>query len=281
MNTRRNPFPKIGKVIKYEFKHSSKILLPLYGILLLLGLLTGLSFNKTQLNNIFNFNTVIEDSTANNTTNVITGILFTLVCIFITTITIITIVTLAKRFKQGMLEEESYINLSLPFTISEHLWGRFIIDICWIILNYLVIAVTLFFCIIKIDFSQLSYYINQTISQINLYILKENLSFGLLVKYYIISSLVGIMWLISLIFFGNSLSLLFKNMKGFVKFILIVLIIYINLKVINNINPINSAASTISFFYNYMIKSSGVLLIFTACYFAATQLIFTKKLNLD
>jgi hypothetical protein len=45
----RNPFPKIGKVIKYDLKHSSKRLLPLYGVLLILGLLVGLFISPDRL----------------------------------------------------------------------------------------------------------------------------------------------------------------------------------------------------------------------------------------
>ena len=38
-NFKRNPFERIGKVFKYEFIHASKTLIPLYAVLLLLGLL--------------------------------------------------------------------------------------------------------------------------------------------------------------------------------------------------------------------------------------------------
>ena len=48
-NSMRNPFPKIGKVIKYDLKHSSKRLLPLYGVLLILGLLVGLFISPDRL----------------------------------------------------------------------------------------------------------------------------------------------------------------------------------------------------------------------------------------
>ena len=44
----RNPFPKIGKVIKYDLKHSSKRLIPLYGVLLALGLLVGLCISPDR-----------------------------------------------------------------------------------------------------------------------------------------------------------------------------------------------------------------------------------------
>ena len=48
----KNPFERIGKVIKYEFKHSARTLLPLYGVLLILGLLTGLSVSQQKYDKI-------------------------------------------------------------------------------------------------------------------------------------------------------------------------------------------------------------------------------------
>ena len=38
----RNPFPWIGKVFKYEMKHSLRILLPVYVATVVIALLTGL-----------------------------------------------------------------------------------------------------------------------------------------------------------------------------------------------------------------------------------------------
>ena len=37
----RNPFPWIGKVFKYEMKHSERILLPIYIAIVAVALLTG------------------------------------------------------------------------------------------------------------------------------------------------------------------------------------------------------------------------------------------------
>ena len=40
--TIRNPFPWIGKVYKYEMKHSVRILLPVYVAIVAIALITGL-----------------------------------------------------------------------------------------------------------------------------------------------------------------------------------------------------------------------------------------------
>ena len=128
----RNPFPKIGKVMKYEFKHSARLLLPLYGVLLVLGLFTGLSFDKNMaaemINPTVNYNAdgfnISTNYNSETETGLLTGLLIFACTVLASVIVVITIVTLVRRFKQSMLEEEAYLNLSLPCTMGEQLWGK-------------------------------------------------------------------------------------------------------------------------------------------------------------
>ena len=46
LGNKRNPFPRIGKIYKYEFINISKILLPLYLLLIILGLLIDKRFDN-------------------------------------------------------------------------------------------------------------------------------------------------------------------------------------------------------------------------------------------
>ena len=52
--TSRNPFHWIGKVCKYELKHSSRILVPIYIAIIALALMTGL-FIPVSSDGGFNF----------------------------------------------------------------------------------------------------------------------------------------------------------------------------------------------------------------------------------
>lgn len=289
----RNPFPKIGKIIKYEFKHSARKLLPLYGVLLFLGLLTGLSYDgkKTQ--------EFIEGSTTGGSTyieingeeaaqSIITGLLIATVSILITATVIITIVTIARRFEQSMLGEEAYLNLSLPCTMGEQLWGRFIIDFLWFLGCAIVLFLTFLLCFIKLDIP----YIIQTIEtnilpdvkdQLTLY----NMTFSKIIGYSTLVTISFCFWLITTIFTVNAISHLFSQNKGFFKFITFIAIIILFSKTLECIPfPDAEQVMRLTNDFNYIFTRNSLLLagatfIWSAIQFAITQFIFTKKLNLE
>ena len=181
MNTNRNPFERIGKVIKYEFKHSARTLLPLYGALLVLGLLTGLSVNRNKYNKMLS--SIVSNSSFEVNVNgqevakdIITGLLFFAVVVLTVTVLVITIVGLARRFKQSMLGEEAYLNLSLPLTIGEHLWGRFIMNFLWLLCCVIVIYASFMLCFIRMDLPQMFQQFRDAIPQINEGLMQQNLT---------------------------------------------------------------------------------------------------------
>ena len=141
----RNPFPKIGKVIKYDLKHSSKKLLPLYGVLLALGLLTGLCISPARMDNFFTGETISPNTRDWIAVSIIIAY-YIVACVS----SIMTIVVIARRFKQSMLEDEAYLNLSLPVTMGEHLWGKFITGFIWMFVCSIVTSVSALFCFIRL-----------------------------------------------------------------------------------------------------------------------------------
>lgn len=116
----RNPFPAVGKVFKYEMISAGRIILPLYAILMVMSLIIGLFVMDRNLD----FDAVGMFGTAKMIIVVLTGILY--VVLFVVTISII-----EKRYKKSMLGDEAYLNLSLPVTVGEHLWGRYLADMVW------------------------------------------------------------------------------------------------------------------------------------------------------
>ena len=162
----RNPFPKIGKVIKYDLKHSSKKLLPLYGVLLALGLLTGLCISPARLDDFFTGGTVSQ-----NTRDWITISIAVAYYIVACVASIMTIVVIARRFKQSMLEDEAYMNLSLPVTMGEHLWGKFITGFIWVFTCTIVTFVSGLFCLIRLHLFILEKFKNQVLKELFLMVL--------------------------------------------------------------------------------------------------------------
>ena len=90
----------LGKLIKYDLKALAKILAPLWGVLLVMGLIFGISI-RSNLDGIGN-----------------TMIVFSLVVIVavIVAIFVMNVIIVIQRFWNGLLKEEGYLMFTLPVT---------------------------------------------------------------------------------------------------------------------------------------------------------------------
>lgn len=289
----KSPLSTLGKVIKYEFKHSARIILPLYGVLLALGLLTGLSINGKKYENIISdsINTTsngfyLNYSTDSATQGIITGFLILAVTILTVAVTVVTIVTLARRFKESMLGEEAYLNLSLPATMAEQLGGRLIMSVLWLLCGALVICIAFFLCFIRINLIDIFRKARESIPEMRDFFAEQNISFAKFCFVQIFGFVSFSIWIVTLIFIVNAISHLFKNQKGFVKLLIVVGLLFISGKVSNFINPIGphyieSAADAIRVFTKVTFILSLENICWAAAYFGFTLFVFTKKLNLE
>ena len=289
----RNPFPKIGKVIKYDFKHSSRKLLPLYGALLVLGLLTGLFANPLNLHDYdyeesstgAAFHIDVDTDSAGLAAKkeilavclAIAFAVFSIVCI------VMTITAIARRFKQSMLEDEAYLNLSLPVTMGEHLWGKFIIAFFWLFCCVVVNFLSGLLCFVRMGLGDLFHEISGAIPEIQSELAAYSLSIGKCFWIMFMFCIAFAAFIITLIYIVNAISHLFKKNKGLVKFVTVVALFWINgwiFKLVPNYNP-SLPVEVGHAFVCGMIIISIILVIISAIYFAVTNYIFAKKLNLE
>ena len=279
----RNPFPKIGKVIKYDLKHSSKKLLPLYGVLLALGLLTGLCISPTRTQQFFDGEIVGEHVL--NSRDFITVSLAVAYYVVACVASIMTIIAIARRFKQSMLEDEAYLNLSLPVTMGEHLWGKFITGFIWMFVCCIVTSVSALFCFIRLGWIDLFRQLGEVLPEMIMELQRYNLSFAKLIWLGLLMSFALTCFIITLIFVVNSFGLVIKGRRGFWKFLIIVGLLYIDGWILRLVPTVESGLMTEAAIGNAMMKScsifSVILIIISAVYFAVTQYMFTKQLNLD
>ena len=285
----KNPFERVGKVIKYEFKHSARTLLPLYGVLLVLGLLTGLSVNQQKYDKIISsmvgeesYHYEVQGQEAAKA--MITSLLVMAVVGLSIAIIVITITSLARRFKQSMLGEEAYLNLSLPLTMGQQLWGRFIMDFLWLFCCVVVIFLTFLLCFMRMNLLKFFTELKNTIPEMNEVLSQQNLSIGKIMGIVSLMSVVTSMWIISFIFVVNAISHLFKNNKGLIKVVAIIVLLWLSGKVtglftVDDVNMIKNNVGHV-FVQNGLIVSA-INLVWSALYFAFAQFVFTKKLNLE
>ena len=278
----RNPFPQIGKVIKYDLKHSSKRLLPLYGVLLALGLLVGLFISPNQRDIFVNGG---GSSYAMGSRDFITMSLFFLYIIFSCVACVMTIVAIARRFKQSMLEEEAYLNLSLPVTMGEHLWGKFITGFIWMFCCCIINFISGLLCLIRFDLPEMIREFFEVLPEVSQELGAYNLSIAKIFWLGLMVTVAATCFIITLIFVVNSFGLVIKSRRSFWKVLIIIGLLYINGWIFRLIPNFDSRYIADFAVGGALFKAFGIfsliLVLISAVYFAVTQYMFTKKLNLD
>ncbi len=108
----------LGKLIKYEWKATCRILLPLYGIYLITAILTNL-FYVGDLSFFAGMGMFIFFS-------------LSIACI------VMTIVLLIQRFNTNLLQDEGYLMFTLPVSTPQLILSKMLIALAWGILGGLI-----------------------------------------------------------------------------------------------------------------------------------------------
>lgn len=256
--TIRNPFPLIGKVFKYEMKHLVRILMPVNISILAIALIAGLLIPRSADGSLdFSFSFSV-----NGNENGLSGFFFMIYWILVVVSAVVTISVIAKRFKNGLLGDEAYLNLSLPVTIGEHLWGRICTVIVWDLIYTAVMLLSFILVFIK---------------NLSLIHLDEGWQFVFIGL--ILLDMAWSLCLIAFIYLVNALGHLSKKHRVFVKIASIIIIISVTSRLLGSIN---------FDFLNETYNAAGILywnacfgMILTAIYGTATYFILKLKLNLE
>jgi len=259
--TIRNPFPWIGKVFKYEMKHSSRILLPVYIAIVAIALITGL-FIPLESDGNLNFNFSYNFDGNENVMTGLAGFFFFIYWVIIIVAGVVTISVITKRFKNGLLGDEAYLNLSLPVTIGEHLWGRILMILTWAFISLVMMVISFFAFYIK-----------------NLSVIHIEADW----LYGIIGAVLFVLsWDLCILLFTyliNAIGHLSKKHRTMVKLIAIIVIISFTSRLVGGIsfNYLSNTDTPASMFYWNALFG----LILSAIYGTATYFILKLKLNLE
>lgn len=149
LNKKRNPFPAVGKVFKYEFFSTARVFIPIYaaifGLSLVIALVTKLTFDpdKVSYSSLFGKSIVYGSEPLD--------FLFrSLIVLMSGASVVVTAIMLKNRFVKSMLGQEAYLNLTLPVSVGEHLAGRVLVDLAWIC----ILSVVLFVSSLAINMSR-------------------------------------------------------------------------------------------------------------------------------
>ncbi len=257
----RNPFPWIGKVFKYEMKHSVRILLPVLVAILAIALIAGLCIPRTS-DGYMDMNFTFNVNGSENVMDGLAGFFFMIYWVLVVVSAVVTISVITKRFKNGLLGDEAYLNLTLPVTIGEHLWGRICTVIVWDLIYTAVMLLSFILVFIK---------------NLSLIHLDEGWQFVFIGL--ILLDMAWSLCLIALIYLVNALGHLSKKHRVLVKIASLIIIISVTSRLLGSIN---------FDFLNETYNATGLLywnacfgMILTAIYGTATYFILKLKLNLE
>lgn len=107
----------LKKLIKYEWRATSRVLLPLYGAMILLALVNRLLW--------FSFSDAVRLTGAAG--DIARGISMTVYVGVVVAAFVITFVVLIQRFYKSLLGDEGYLMFTLPVTVAHNIWAKTIV----------------------------------------------------------------------------------------------------------------------------------------------------------
>ena len=259
--TIRNPFPWIGKVFKYEMKHSVRILLPVLVAILAIALIAGLCIPRTS-DGYMDMNFTFNVNGSENVLDGLAGFFFMIYWVLVVVSAVVTISVITKRFKNGLLGDEAYLNLTLPVTIGEHLWGRICTVIVWDLIYTAVMLLSFVLVFMK-----------------NIPMFKIEEDWTLTFIGFLLFDMASSLCLILFIYLVNAIGHLSKKHRTLAKLAAIIVIISFTSRFFGMINTdyLNKMYdSTMLLYWNALFA-----LILSAIYGTATYFILKLKLNLE
>lgn len=112
----------LGKLLKYEIKHSARYTMVIYGVTAIFALITGIAL------------------IANSTWLGVTGC-FALYVAGIASV-VVTLVSVIKNFYDTLYGRQGYLTFTLPVKCSTLLLSKVIVSFLWIIVSFLIMAAT-------------------------------------------------------------------------------------------------------------------------------------------
>jgi len=120
----------LGKLLKHEFRATGRIMLLIYGALVILAVLGNLAIRFVN----------VTDSTF---LSVVFAILIVFFVIGIVAACVMTAVMMIGRFYRSLLGPQGYLTHTLPVSVHAHVWSKLIAALAWIIATVLVVWVIL------------------------------------------------------------------------------------------------------------------------------------------
>lgn len=120
----------LRKLLKYEFRATARLMLPL-----LIALLA--------VSGILNICVRVSNATESNVIAFVTGMLTFLYVMAILAIGVVVLVAIVYRFYKNLLTDEGYLMFTLPASVHSLVWAKLITAIVWLVAAFIDIVLSL------------------------------------------------------------------------------------------------------------------------------------------
>lgn len=120
----------LKKLLKYDWKSVSGLLLILHGILLAYTLIgrIGVAFGLSKYGDTLT-------GSVTEAYGIVSGIYILIYVFFILAITVVTGVYLAARFHKNLFSDEGYLTHTLPVSPAKIMWSKILVSWAWIVID--------------------------------------------------------------------------------------------------------------------------------------------------
>lgn len=257
----------LGKLMKYEFKATGRIFLPMFGALLIISIV-----NRLFVHLNFQVPSIIGTAVS---------------VIMIIAICVITLILTLQRFYKNLLGNEGYLMFTLPVKTNNLIFSKLLVSTVWFIASGLVVILAiLIMAFNNINFTDIFWQISKLFQNFN--IGHINLTFFIMEAFvmFVLSLFSGIL----ILYACMSVSLFVNRHRGlfafgaFIVFSIIGQTVGSILVVIGDALNIMSIMDRFSVFgqmHTFMIMSIVCELVTCVIFFILTRYMLKSKLNLE
>ena len=128
----------LSKLLKYEFRATARVFLPLYAVLLVMSAVARLLYGA-QMNQV-----------RGTLVNILTVVVTVVVVGLLAAVGVVTLFLICRRFWNNLLGREGYLMNVLPVTSAAHVWSKLIAAAVWTVLSGVFCVVALFIMLSRV-----------------------------------------------------------------------------------------------------------------------------------
>ncbi len=245
----------LGKLLKYDIKATAMSLFPLYGVLLIVSCVLGLTNRFDVYGSVLPY-------------------MMTLYLIVIIGVAIATVIILIQRFSHNLLGNEGYMMFAVPTSTLTHILSKLLNTLLWSFISSIVVLLSIA-CIglINMDFEMLEDFLYAF-----QYMFQFRIEAPMVIQYIVTTTLTYAIYIASftsMLYAGIAIGHLWSEHQRLASFIAIVCF-SIGMSMITN-----QVVYHFSNYLNLLYLSMALRFVYTLIYCAIAWVILDKKLNLQ